>query len=63
MQCILSTDGDISLAIILYEDPDIVSNLTLRAGFDAGDGARRTLIIPTLEANNPTVENIFRIDG
>ncbi len=66
----LTTDGKASFAILVYEDPDRIVNITSdpdtlgMIGFDAGD-LRRSVIILSSEKTAFPLENtnVFRIDG
>ena len=57
----LSTDGKVSFAAFVYEDPGEVMGLANLAlvGFDAGD-TLRSGVVPREDLQ---VVNIFRIDG
>lgn len=56
MQCILSTDGNVSFAILLYEHPQGHKNIE-----NATEGPRRR---PALVAGSLLmIENMLRIDG
>ncbi len=61
MQCVLLTDGSITFAILLYDDSLSMRDDSLWARFDAGDGTRRIVLLPS-GAHLP-MKNIFRIDG
>ena len=71
-QAVISTDGTLSFAAFIYENPERVNNLTYfhQVGFNAGDGTRALNIlglVPGEESYNYVGSlqgvNIFRIDG
>ena len=64
----LATDGEVSFAAFLYDDPNILTNITSSVnalvGFDAGDQSRSSTIMSNKQRNY-ILEfiNVFRIDG
>ena len=69
-QVVLATDGRTSFAILIYDDPDQIVDITSDAsrigmiGFDSGDLRTSTTLLST-ERITYQLENtnIFRIDG
>ena len=64
----LATDGEVSFAVFLYDDPDILVNITSSVnalvGFDAGDQSRSATIMSNRQRNYILEStNVFRIDG
>ena len=66
-QAVLATDGEASFAIFMYEDLQIVRNISSqergRVGFDAGDQTRSSTVLYGVEELPLSHVNIFRIDG
>ena len=67
---VLATDGRTSFAILTYEDPSRIVNITTdqsgigAIGFDAGDLRRSTTILSRERTKFPLQQvNVFRIDG
>ena len=67
---ILSTDGNVSFAVMLYGGDLRLSTLQaftwLIGGFDAGDGRRGSYSLSSLEGflfNEEYLTNVYRIDG
>ncbi len=66
----LTTDGETSFAMLVYEDSDRIVNITSDSsrigmiGFDAGDLRRSATILSSERTTYPLENtNIFRIDG
>ena len=64
----LATDGEVSFAAFLYDNPyilgNIASNVNALVGFDAGDQSRSSTIMSNRQRNYiPEFINVFRIDG
>ena len=70
-QTVLSTDGSVSFAAIIYEDPDGVNGIKYdhQVGFNAGDRTRGINIAGENDIEAVYIRedvqgvNIFRIDG
>lgn len=60
-QSIVATDGKVSFAIFMYENPGAVAHFLPRhpVGFYAGDG-RNMLVLRDRELR---MKNVYRIDG
>ena len=64
----LATDGEVSFAAFLYDDPNKLLNITSSVnglvGFDAGDRSRSSTIMNNRQRNYILeTTNVFRIDG
>ena len=64
----LATDGEVSFATFLYDDPNILMNITSSVnalvGFDAADQSRSSIILSSKQRNYILEStNVFRIDG
>ena len=64
----LATDGKVSFAAFIYDDPNILMNITSSVnalvGFDAGDQSRSSTIMSNRQRNYILEStNVFRIDG
>lgn len=64
-QTVLSTDGNISFAAFIYDDPQAVVNIfnDREIGFNAGDSVRANVALKVGQSANLEAVNIFRIDG
>ena len=66
VQCILAAEGNVSIAIFLYEEPGRVNDTeNYQVGFDSGDGQRYHVILHDMQTNPEILldKYIFRIDG
>ena len=60
---VLSTNGNVSFAALVYQDPSDMMPL-YQVGFDAGDRMRGVNLLGADSINwSPQRVNIFRIDG
>ena len=63
-QVVLSTNGIVSFAALVYQDPSEVVSSGYKVGFDAGDRTRGVNLLGADSINwSPQGINIFRVDG
>jgi len=69
-QVVLSTDGNLSFAFFIYEDPESLNGITShdwQIGFNAGNGVEGINIMGSDSSvtytRNLTQVNIYRLDG
>lgn len=66
-QAVVSTDGDVSFATLIYDNLPFVKNITSQekatVGFDAGDQSRGDTVLHGADEFPLTDVNTFRIDG
>lgn len=64
----MTTDGEVSFALLIFDDPDTLISYhgdAAKIGFDAGEDGAFADIMNLIHNSNFTLEavNIFRIDG